>query len=89
MFGELAFKESWWKKFTVHPIVNTVKVPNWQSKVWQIPSICQICRTKVTPNFHRLRYVVFMCIIMFIFVALSIGLYQQFLESCVANGSWS
>ena len=43
-------------EFTVHPIVNNIKVTNWQIKVWQLSLICQICQTKVTPHFRCLWY---------------------------------
>jgi len=45
-------------EFTIHLIVNNRKVTNWQIKIWRIVSIHQICQTKVTPNFRRLRYVI-------------------------------
>ena len=28
---------------------------SWQKKVWRIPSIFQVCQTKVMPNFRRLQ----------------------------------
>ena len=48
-FGRRKFGE-----FTEQPIVTNIKVANWQIKVWQISSICQIHQTKVPPNFHHL-----------------------------------
>ena len=40
------------EKFIVQPILYTIKIGNWQIKVWQISSIHQIRQTKVQPNFQ-------------------------------------
>ena len=44
-------------KFTVQPILNNIKMANWQIKVWRISSIRQICQSKVPPNFYLLWYI--------------------------------
>ena len=43
-------------EFTVQPIMNNIKIANWQIKGWQISSIHQICQAEVPPNFRLLRY---------------------------------
>ena len=42
-------------KFTAQPMVNNIKIANWGIQDWQISLICQICQTKVPPQFRLLR----------------------------------